>query len=987
VGATLDGVSVMAVAGGRVATVNTPPVDSLAEFNVETHGFRAEYGRATGGRITFVSKSGTNELHGSVFEIARNQLFDSRSFFEAQKGTYKMHDFGGSLGGPVYIPGLYDGRSKTFFFASAEFFRNRVGASGAYFSVPTPEMYQGDFSNWVDANGKKLIVYDPATTRLGPDGKTYIRDPFPNNKIPVERFSSFAKSIIKYLGNSAYPNVSATPGTSAYVRTNYQNNTGTTIDPWNKWTVKIDHAINANNKVSFLYGDAVHDGPTPGPDGFPGLPGPLGTNNREKDNARNLRGTFNRVFTPTVVYTAFGGVNKRHLYAGSPSADTPGWSDNYGICLKGAVDCNSAFPQITYSDYSAWSGMSPTDSFQDTWSFGNDLTMVRKNHTFKMGYMFERSSFGGTSSSAENGLFGANRLSTSIPGNNTLSSGGGNSFAAFLLGVAYNGQTGVNGGSNTILRSHAFYVQDDWKVTSKLTLNLGVRYEFTLPIIDGYDNLANFNPTKANPSADNLPGALDFAGEGEGRTGKRALAPGWWGGIGPRFGFAYSLSSKTVIRGGAARTFDAVRFSGNVGHFDGFSVLYSPSSTDNGITPAFYADSGIPAFTPPPYINPSVSNGNFTTYWITTTSRLPESYDFTLSMQHRLSGSIVLETAYNATNGAHLISALSNPNQLPYSYIQKYGITLLNSSIDSPAAKLAGIKRPYANIDKDFGGKPPSVAQCLRPYPMYSGIDVGASNGERAGHSTYHSWSTQINRRYSQGIVLQASYVLSKLITDSDSAQVVQGLDAGNPGLEKSLSQFDRTHLLKFSFLADLPFGKGKRYLQSGPLAAILGGWRLAGTGTYQSGTPFQLTNSTKLPIYNVSGDTTKAGKSRATPAQVTTMDDWVVSYDNPDWMGADRYFQPKSYFGTQPTDRFGNAPRYNGKARYQWDLSESISLAKTITFNENFRIDIRADGFNIFNRTKFGVSSTNVDDASFGLVRSTMNSPRRMQFSVKLNF
>jgi hypothetical protein len=981
--AALDGVSVTAVQrGGGVTNINTPPVDAIGELSTQTHGFSAEYGRAAGGKITFASKSGTNQVHGTAFEYLRNDKLDARRFFETKRAVLKQNDFGGSIGGPVYIPGLYDGRDKTFFFATAELFRNRVGAAGDYYSVPTPEMYQGDFSNWVDANGSKLIIYDPATTRQS--GKTSVRDPFQDNKIPANRISAYATAVLKYLGTSAYPNAKATTGTSAYVRNNYQNNTGITMDPWNKWTVKIDHAFNANNKVSFLYNDNYHE-TAPGPEGFPGLPGVLSTTNGLTETAHVYRGTYNRVLTPTIVYSAFGGANIMDSTQWSPGSIISGWSAK-GICLKGAVDCNAAFPQNTFDDYSQWGGVASTIGHQKNITFGNDLTTVRRNHSIKVGYMFERLSWGSMGSSNIQGTFGATRQSTNVPGATSLA-GGGNAFASFLLGYANSASTANVQPYNNIWRTHAMYVQDDWKVTPKFTLNLGLRYEATLPIIDSYDAMSNFNPNKANTAAGGLLGALDFAGTGEGRTGTRTLSDAWWGGIAPRFGFAYSLTSMTVIRGGFGRSFDVVR-ANNVGtHSEGFSISYSKSTLDNGVTPALLADTGFPTLPTVPRIDPTISNGLSTAWWKTSPSRLPETYDFSLSIQQRLTGSIVLESSYNGTMGVHLASNLYDPNQLPYSYIAKYGLTLLNSGIDSAAAIAAGIKRPFSTIDSYFasGKTGVTVAQCLRPYPMYGSIDVGTSNGERAGHSTYHSWNTQINKRYSEGLSLQASYVLSKLIGNADANPASQAVDSGNPGLEKSLSQYDRTHLVKYSFVYELPLGKGKQFLQSGPLAAIVGGWRLTGIGIYQSGLPIQLANTANLGLHPASTGKGGGGGNRA---MVTTLDNWVTyTGGSKDWLGGDLFLQPASFFGTQPTDQIGNAPRYNGKARLQWDQNESLSLARTVKITEDVKIDIRADAFNILNRTKFAVSSTQLGNANFGRVTGTLNQPRRMQFALKIYF
>jgi hypothetical protein len=309
--ANLDGVTILTGRYSSVqwSSVNTPSIDAITEFAVETNGFKAEYGRAQGGVITFTSKSGTNELHGTAYEFLRNDALDARRFFERQKGVYKQHDFGFSAGGPVVIPKLYDGRNKSFWFGSMEWFRNRVGANSEQFSVPTPEMFRGDFSNWVDASGRRAVIYDPATTRVE-NGQT-IRDPFPNNIIPENRISPFAKAVLAQVGAVARPNNGAAPGTSAYVRNNFINAIGTKLDPWNKWSIKGDQNIGNNDKVTFLYNRGLHE-TVPGPDGFPGLPFPLTTapNRITRQDSNVYRFTYTKVLTPTIVNYFYGGINQ-----------------------------------------------------------------------------------------------------------------------------------------------------------------------------------------------------------------------------------------------------------------------------------------------------------------------------------------------------------------------------------------------------------------------------------------------------------------------------------------------------------------------------------------------------------------------------------------------------------------------------------------------------------------------------------------------------
>jgi hypothetical protein len=968
-GVTLDGVSAGTgrFASVQWASVNTPSLDAITEFAVDTNGYKAEYGRASGGVMSFTSKSGTNDLHGTVYEFVRNDAFDARRFFEAKKAAYKQHDFGWSVGGPVWLPKLYNGRNKTFFFSSMEWFRNRVGATSSTDSVPTPEMYRGDFSNWVDANGNKLTIYDPATTRPNPNGSGYIRDPFPGNIIQPERFSSFAKAVLNVVGNVGFPNNGAAPGTSAYVRNNFINSQGTQIDPWTKFSVKIDHAFTDNSKVNFLYNYGKHDGPQAGGGGFPGLPGVLNSTRTGRQKSDVYRGAYTWVIKPTVVNNAFGGINFWKEKNASLNA-TGGWKSK--VCLINAFDCDANFIQAEFSDYGTWGGSAGDGSENFVFSFGDDLTIIKGKHNFKMGYLYERVHYNGFGRQTLSGLVRGDRLSTSIPGNNNLSAGGGNGFASFLLGESYSGGTENDRFVGQQWRSHSMYFQDDWKITPKLTLNLGVRYEFTLPPIEQLDKWSDFTPNKPNPGADGRLGALRFAGFGEGRENSRTLVDGWYGGIGPRFGLAYSLNDKTVLRMSAARSFGVVKTVTGSTHFEGAISIFRPTSTDGGITPAFRLDTGLPPFPQPPSVNPAFSNGNNTAYWNDEAVRLPESYDWTVSIQRQLSSSLIFETSYNATIGAHLVSGILRMNQVPFSAFQRYGLSVLQSNINSAAAIAAGVPKPYAS----FNG---SVAQALRPYPQYLDIQTREGHGDKSGHSSYHAWIAKLEKRYSAGLLFQTSYVLSKLITDSDSyVGDNSAIDHYNRRLEKSIGQYDQTHNFKLSFVYELPWGKGRKWLQSGPASVILGGWRLGAFHVYTSGTPVELTNNNNYNIFN--------GRAAAT---VSSYEGWTTDLENPDWKGSDRFFQAKSFFGAQPTDRLGNTTRQNPKARTFPNFSENYSLAKSFVISESKRIDFRWEAFNLFNRSRFETGSRNIDDPNLGRVLNTINDPRRMQFALKFYF
>ncbi len=992
-GVTLDGVNAGTARFGSTqwASVNTPSLEGITEFTVDTNGFKAEYGRASGGNLSFASKGGTNQYHGSAYEFIRNNAFDARSYFENTRGILKQHDFGWSFGGPVWIPKIYSGKDKTFFFSTMEWFRNRRAGQPFTASVPTPEMYTGDFSKWVDRNGRMIPIYDPATTRLV--GTTRVRDPFPGNIIPANRISPFARQFLDLVKGGIGPTTSAAPGTFDYVNQNFVKQSGTSLDPWTKFSVRGDHTFSEKNKLSGLYNYGYH-GVVPGADGFPGLGGPANTGRLGNQRSDVYRLNWTRVIRPNIVNSFIAGGNNWRETNSSPNATGSGWKSK--ICLPGVFDCDFNMLRARFAEYAGW-GESAGDGSENTvYSFGDDLSIVSGRHSFKLGYLYERLHYNGFGRQTMSGEVSFSRLSTSVPGDNNLTTGGGNSFASYLLGEVFTGSTENNRFVSQQWRSHSMYFQDDWKITPKLTLNLGVRYEFTLPPLEGDDKWSDFTPDRPNPNADNFPGALRFAGSGQGREGSRTLTPGWYGGIGPRFGFAYSLNDKTVIRGGAARSFGVVRTTTGSTHFDGAIVIFSVSSQDNGVTPIFKLDNGFitggqnivpqpPSVDPGFGVRPGVAPG--VPWWQGSEAvRLPESYDWTLSVQRQVTKNMVFETSYNATIGAHLVANLLNFQQLPWEYITRYGASLLNSQMvqangtDNPAAVAAGIRRPYPS----FRG---SVAQALRLYPQYGSINTGSGHGDKSGHSSYHAWVTKVEQRLGSGLTLLGSYVFSKLITDTDEYGMgALALDHYNLHLEKSVGNYDLTHNFKLSYVYELPFGKGKKWLNGGAAGAILGGWRISAVHLYSSGTPIGLGNSQSFPIFG--------GRNTA---YVNSLDGWVADTpSNPDWRsGATRYFNSPCGFVTcnasgqvtQPNDRPGNAPRRNGKARREANLAENFSLAKTFNFTERVRMDFRWEAFNGFNRAILNPNNTNVQSLDFGRVTSQANDSRRMQFGLKLQF
>lgn len=1014
-GITLDGASSGTSRFGSTewANLNTPSIDAITEFTVDTNGFKAEFGRAQGGILTFASKSGTNQYHGTAYEFLRNDYFDARKFFEDNggdldgtgkvkrrtKGVLKQHDYGATLGGPVRIPWLYNGTNKTFFFGSFEFFRNRSGAGEFVTSVPTPEMYQGDFRRWVDKDGKMLPVYDPATTRPNPaydptkpiseSNPRFIRDQISCNGvlnvICQNRFSPLAVRYLQHVGQSVYPNAAGAPGTIGYVNNNFRSFAGSSLFPWTKWSVKLDHNFNERHKASFLFNYGLSE-VTPGVDGFPRLPATVSDFRYTNQDSYVYRGNYTWTISPNLVNYAYGGINWWKQLNYTPNVGG-GWK-NKGICLPGAFDCDYNLLQVGFQSdgYYPWSGSAGDGSENPIFTVGDDLTYIKGRHTIKGGYLFERLHYNGFGRQTLSGLVRVSRAQTSIPQSTNPNLGGGNSFASFLLGEVNSAQTENNRFVRQYWRGHAIYIQDDWRVTPRLTINYGLRYDVTLPPLERDDKWSDFDPFLPNPRADGQPGALRFAGFNPGEVGKRTLVEGWYKGFGPRFSFAYSPDEKTAIRGGVGRTFGLVRTTSGSTHFAGAIQIWSVDSPD-GINRLFKLDdgfivNGVNTVPQPPSVDPGFNvNGDVDWWQYQEVSRLPENWNWTLSIQRQLPKSFLIEASYNASIGVHLMAGLLNYNQLPSRFVTDPKIQpLLNSRIDSPAVAAAGFSKPYPSFPSNF-----ALERALRPFPQYQNINTWSGNGDRSGHSTYHALVLRMERRVSTGLYLQGSYVFSKLITNTDAVDSGgRAMDFYNMRWEKSVGAFDLPHNVKFSYVYDLPIGKGQRWDLGRLGNTLIGGWRLAGIHVYTSGQPLQLSG----------GGIGLGGRSAAL---VKTLDGWIADEpSNPDWRGTTRYFVPACQIAAfcnangqvipQPT-MFGTAPRYNGRARRQANLNESVSLQKTFAFTERFRLDFRWEVFNLFNRVVFDAPDSNITSQFFGRITNQLNSPRQMQFGLKLYF
>lgn len=986
--ATLDGLGITTNRPVETFEVGyaAPSLEAISEFAVDTNGFKAEYGQAAGGVINFSSRSGTNDFHGTGYDFLRNQVLDARAFFERSKGTYKQNDFGGAFGGPVRIPKLYDGRNRTFFHVTYEGFRNRVGANTVIATVATPEMYDGDFTNWVDASNRLLPIYDPASTRPNPSGGGSVRDAFAGNRIPKARFSAFSQKMIPY-AQGVRPNRGGAPGTLAYVRNNWNNSGGTVQSPQDKGSAKIDHVLTDSHRLGFFYNitryrDAV------GADGPPGLPMPLWNGSLQIFNTQAFRMNYDWIVSPRMLNHFQIGGNLFYKVQASANA-TGGWKDK--LCFANVIDCDINFPNVGFSEFTGWGNTSKSGHEQPMWALKDDFSLTRGKHTFKFGFAYQTQPSTGFGEQNISGNAAFSFLSTSVPGDTAFRSG--SSFASFLLGDALSGATETIRDSTIVYPYYGLYAQDDWHVSRKLTVNLGVRYEPSIAPYAVNDWYSDLDPRRPNPGVDNFPGALKFAGFGEGRENTRKILPNWYGGIGPRLGIAYSAGSKTTIRTAFGRSFNRVTVTRDSGHYLGFIGRYNFASTDQGITPAFNWDRGLPAYPlslnmdPKAKLDPAFANNDEIHYHqLPDSTRSPESLFWTFNVQREVTRNTVVEVGYNATVGSHLMGSIVNVNQVPTpiwnAYVARFGATgardLLRADISSAAARNAGVPIPYPSFTNPNVQRSRTVNQALRPFPQFLNVATGVrGNGDHSGHSAYHALVVKATRRYHNGLALEWNYTFAKVLTDTDSQVEGDGTtqDQYNRRLEKSIGEYDQAHGLKMSTVYELPFGKGKPMLGnlSGFANGILGGWRFSGIFAYTGGFPIRLTRNNPMVLFN-----------RDTRPMITTYENWRAPLKGSEFDPAVDTFLNRQVFPAQPID-FGNATRHNPRVRSFPGFNENISLGKKFTFLERYAVDFRWEAFNLLNRVQFGTGSTNIDSPTFGVVTGQANQPRRMQVGLKL--
>jgi hypothetical protein len=929
----------------------------VQEFALQTSNFAAEYGQVQGGVFIMATRSGTNQIHGDGWEYWQNNVLDAKKPFVYTAPLDRKHDFGVDLGGPVIIPKLYNGRNKTFFFLIFEDARGSNSAAGTLNTVPTLAQRQGDFSGAL--TGRTLTggypengIYDPNTTQLINGVAT--RTLFPGNIIPQSRLDPVALKI---------QNLIPLPP-----RTGILNNWPQGV-PYKTWAAqpafKVDHAISDTQKLSIYV-----DRPTnrvPGNLGYQdGLPYPISQMTDQKNNTWIARLNYDYNITPVLLMHLGIGF----LRAYTPSAAPPVVSgyDAAGLLgFKGSA-LGTGFPQINGLSSSTGGGMGmnigPTNLDTPLYDKGTgvwSLLSVHGNHSYKVGAEFRLEAYSDNQATGATGILNFSALETGQPSTQGLNLGGGSvglPYASFLLGQVDNASIQPAQDLQWRNRRYALYLQDTWRVNRKLTIDYGVRWDLQGEGHEIWNRDSMFGPTIPNPSAGGRPGGFVYEGDGPGRCNCSFTRPYPYA-IGPRFGFAYQLTPKTVIRGGwgivygALAPFNGFTSSATVGV--GYNQLLFPSPS-YGVPAATlsgglqYNLSSLYTATLDPGARPAPGTVGSINYFIDPNANRPgRTHTFSVNIQREVVKDLVVEAAYVGNRAAWIIGAtgLVNLNATPISILTAHGlslsnpadIALLTSTLSSPTAASRGFGVPYA-------GYPTSqtVAQSLRPYPQFT----GAINPMWAplGNSWYDSLQAKVTKRLSYGLMGTAAF------TYSDELATGQAInDVYNRPNQKSLVSSSQPFLFVVAFTYDLydwvPLVTSNKFADR-----VWKGWKLGGIMRYSSGLPIAVPSSLNN-MNSLVFQSTRMNRVAGQPLFIKNLNCHCIDPTK------GLVLNPKAWADV-PNGQWGNSTPYYNDYRGQRLPSENLNLAR-IWRREALSVEFRVEFYNVFNRLQLpGPSASN---------------------------
>jgi Carboxypeptidase regulatory-like domain/TonB dependent receptor-like, beta-barrel len=990
----LEGASVTTYLAGHFGE-SSVSMEALQEFKVQTSGLSAEYGRTGGGVFNFVMRSGQNQVHGTGFSTLRNEALNANTFLNNAAGRPKQRDrqsnFGGSFGGPVLIPGVYDGRNRTFFFAAAEKFRVRSYVYGApNRSVPQLEMYDGNLSRLLtttvvgtDALGRPIFrgaIYDPLTLREV--NGVFVADPFPGNIIPSNRISQVSRRI----GEIAKQHYA--PINDALTANNLFPTQNTPEFDQNQWSFKIDQVVSGRQRLSgslarntrprlLLDANGIWDANDP-------IGGPLSTARRQVINSWLARVAHDFTISPTLFNSVIVSFNR--MVNPNRSAHL---TDSCGALLgiTGVLQ-DGPCPRINWGTGPA--GVSfdfigdPQDDLQtyNSWGVANSLSWSKGRHFMKFGADIRGNQLNTRPLGNRAGTFTFTAAQTGIPGVNFI----GHSFASFLLGGVNNASVGVPLGLAGRTFYYAGYAQDDFKVTPTLTLQLGLRYEYQPPAIEHHDRTSNFDLTVTDPLT-GMKGAVVFAGAGDGRTGRRTFVESDKTNFSPRVGGAWAVTDRTSLRAGYG-----IFYGANV--FNGFSsVPFSRGfgGTNNISNPLthtamFNWDNGYPDAFVAPALDPTSWRLGGVTHWDPGAGRIPRTHQWNINIQRQVLQTLTVDIGYVGTRSSDIwVGDLAHKNQLDPKYLS-FGSslsTILRTDADAQRFGLPGL--PYPAF---AGGQ---LWQALVPFPHLARNGIGLTTfNSPLGRSQYDSLQIAVNRRYANGLTVFGNYNFSKTLQNMESAlrndNSARPLDYYNLDLEYSLGDFDQTHTWKFAVVYELPVGHDRRFGKEmpGALDAIVGGWTVSVIGNYASGTPLRFTGSA-IPGWNGRANRPDLrnpdGHSLLAGFDSSKFNAAAISQGN----YADHRFITPGLIVDHAPFTLGNAA-FVLDAREPYFRNEDISIQKTFRFGAQMRMQVRGELLNAFNRHTFGGIVTDVLDQKFGQVTSVSGN-RTGQLGVRLEF
>jgi hypothetical protein len=972
----LDGLWDTSEGWGGVIYVPSP--DNVQEFKVQQNSFTAQYGWSTGNVINVVTKSGGSDLHGDAYEYLRNGDLDANNYFNNLSGTPRpnshRNQFGVAIGGPVYIPKVYEQRKKTFFFFNYEGHRDKSAETASLGTVPVTAFRSGDFSallgaqTGTDALGRPILegqIYDPFTTRQvtatsGPNkGQTvWIRDPISSNNLAksTKGINSAGQALVNY-----YPK----PINSSL--TNNWSATGLANDTSNETSGRIDNNISDKTRIYGRYSyksESKDESPS-----YYGSSDPAGPGQTNPNNRWSLALGASQVFTPTFTMSVnLGGMkwvegNQMQSYGfKSSSIGLPSFIDTY----------SPQFPSVTVTNYESEGPLAGAGqgTFPRASSSGSvDFVKVLNAHQLSFGYM-------GVAVDENGGRyhetpFDFSNILSAGPDPSNVTAGTGDSIASMMLGTPYYGQTGISTLPITRTWFHGIYVQDDWKATKRLTLNAGIRWELQLPVTERHNRQTWFDYKTVNPISSSVgasyTGELVYASSSD-----RGLFNPDYKDIAPRVGFTYQAMPKLVVRGG-------------------IGVFYPPTFRGTGPTPGFSSDTPYVAtksdgYTPANTLSTAFSgglvpvtgsaDGGLTNvgYSATAVPRDRKSFylsQWMLGVQYAPTPNDALDVTYVGNRGDHVIGSGLNENQIDPKFFSLGND--LTKQVTNPF--YGHIASSGCNLDQ------PTVpqGQLLRPHPEF--CDITETNAP-AGDSYYNALDVNYTHRVSQGLTVMASYTFSKFLDDVGGSTDWAGASGSdtirnnyNLGAEKTVDATDTPQSFVVSYLYELPVGKGKKIGSgmNGALDAVLGGWQTSGAITAKDGFPLSIGSSGNGLNYFGMGQ------------HVDVVGDYHISDKNRlHWFNNTAAGKSGAAFAVAQPWSTGNAPRYIGNLRAPGYTNWDLSIQKYFPiWKEIVRAQFRVDMYNALNHTNYFAPNTNMG-GSFGTIGEAW-APRQMQAVLKL--